>query len=117
MTAERDALVTRVREACERTDAPALAALLHPGVVALIDSGGDLIAETLPVTGADRVIPELLGAVAGAGVTVQAVNGVDGLVVRRGIRVVAIVAFDVADYRVTRVWITLNPLKLRRWNS
>ena len=117
MTVEREALVTRVREACERADAPALAALLHPGVVALVDSGGDLIAETLPVSGADRVIPELLGVVAGGSVAEQAVNGVGGLVVRRGIRVIAIVAFDVADECVTRVWITVNPLKLRRWNT
>lgn len=117
MTAERDALVTRVREACERTDARALAELLHPGVVALIDSGGDLIAETLPVSGADRVIPGLLDLVAGASLATQPVNGVTGLVARRGIRVVGIVAFDVEDGCVTKVWVTLNPLKLLRWNS
>lgn len=117
MNPEREALVTAVAEACERTDARALAALLHPGAVALIDSGGDLIAETLPITGAERVATELLAVVSGAALAVQPVNGVTGLVVRRGIRVVGIVAFDVDAGLVTRVWITLNPLKLQRWNS
>lgn len=117
MNPGRESLVARVAEACERTDARALAALVHTDAVALIDSGGDVIAQTLPVSGADRVTAELLALAAGAATTVQAVNGVTGLVVRRGIRVVGIVAFDVEGDCLTRVWITVNPLKLRRWNN
>ena len=117
MTLERDALLGSVRVACDAADAPALARLLHPSVVALVDGGGDVIAETLPVTGRSAVVAELLRVLDGATLSAQPVNGVAGLIARRGRRVTAIIAIDVGHDLVTRVWITLNPLKLLRWNT
>ena len=111
----RDAVVQRVRAACEHPDARALEALLPPSVVALIDSGGDVIASTRPITGSD-VVPRLLDTLAGASLTVQPVNGVCAIVARRAERVVAIVSFGFEGETITRVWITLSPLKLRGWN-
>ena len=113
---ERDALVERVLHACELRDAPALHSLLSPDVVALIDTGGDLIASTWPLTGTE-VVPRLLDALAGADLTAHPVNGVCAIVARRGIRVTCIVSFGFEGDAIARVWITLSPLKLRRWNS
>jgi len=113
---ERDAVVHQVRDACERRDVPSLHSLLSPEVVALIDTGGDLIASTWPLTG-DEVVPRLLDALDGAGLSVQQVNGVCAIVARRGERVSCIVSFGFEGNRIARVWITLSPLKLRRWNS
>ena len=113
---ERDAVVHEIRLACEREDAPTLHTQLAPDVVALIDTGGDLIASTWPLTG-DEVVPRLLDALDGAGLSVQQVNGVCAIVARRGERVSCIVSFGFEGNRIARVWITLSPLKLRRWNS
>lgn len=112
---ERHAIVQQVLEACERTDVPALHTLLSPDVVALVDTGGDLIASTWPLTGAE-VVPRLLEAIDGLSLSAQQVNGVAAIVGRRGIRVVCIVSFGFEGAGVARVWITLSPLKLRRWN-
>ncbi len=113
----RDTIVHEVRLACERGDTPTLRLLLAPFVVAFIDSGGDVIAQTRPVTGVDRVIHELSALVDAAEVSEQQVNGVRALVARRANHVVGIASMDIADDLVTRVWITVSPLKLQRWNS
>jgi hypothetical protein len=113
--AQRDALVHRVLVVCEHPDAPALQALLSPHVVALIDTGGDVIASTTPITG-PAVADRLLAAVAATELAVQQVNGACALVARRADRVVAIVSFGFQGTEITRVWITLSPLKLRHWN-
>lgn len=113
---ERDAIIHQVLHACERADALTLHTLLPPHVVALIDTGGDLIASTWPLTGAE-VVPRLLGALDGAVLSAQQVNGVSAIVARRGIRVACIVSFGFEGDSITRVWITLSPLKLRRWNT
>ena len=117
MTEERDTLIREIGRACELGDVSATHQLLHPAVVALVDSGGDLIAETEPVVGVIDVAQQLLELCRGASVTAGEVNGVLALIVRRALRVTSVVAFDTAAEHVTRVWITLNPLKLRRWNS
>lgn len=116
MTADRDAVVRAVRVACERPDAPAAAALLAPGAVAWVDSGGDVPAELLPVDDPERIAQLLLSALAGAALAEHQVNGLCALVGRRDGRVTAIVSLDVRAGAVNRVWITLSPLKLRRWN-
>jgi hypothetical protein len=50
-------------------------------------------------------------------VSEQRVNGAPALVVRAASRVVAIVNFGVDGGRITHVWITRSPQKLRRWNA
>ena len=110
-------VVHGVRLACERADAPTLHTLLSPDVVALVDTGGDVIAPTRPVSGVSAVADTMLATLAGADLAEQQVNGVCALVARRGERVVAIVSLAVSHDLVTRVWITLSPLKLQRWNT
>ena len=117
MTDERDTLIREIGRACELGDVSAIHHLLHPAVVALVDSGGDLIAETEPVFGVIEVAQQLLELCHGTSVAAQDINGVLALVVRRALRVTGVIAFDTTAEQVTHVWITLNPLKLRRWNS
>lgn len=111
---EREATVRRIHAACEHPDAGALRALL-PRALALVDTGGDLPAPTDPVTGPD-VARRLIDVLAGADLVVQPVNGACAIVARRSGRVTAIVSFGFDGADVDRVWITLSPLKLRRWN-
>ncbi len=106
--------------ASEVEDARGLAALLHPDVIALVDSGGDLIAPTVALHGADEVIPEAFAALSlrsGSVVSEQRVNGAPALVVRRAGRVTAIVSLGIRRGRVGQVWITRSPQKLQRWNA
>ena len=110
-------VVRAVRQACERGDAQTLHALLEPGVEALVDTGGDLIAPTRPVSGVEAVADTMLATLAGCELAEQQVNGEAALVARRGDRVVGIVSLAVRDDLVTTVWITLSPLKLQRWNT
>ena len=44
-----------------------------------------------------------------------AVNGQPGLVARADGQTLAVLAFDVADGRITRLWSVRNPEKLRAW--
>ena len=115
----REAAVHAFRVASEREDLVALAALLHPDVVALVDSGGDLIAPLDVIRGAPTVTAEALAHLAprpDGVVTEQPVNGVPALVLRRGGRVEAIVSFGFRGRRISHVWVTRSPQKLRRWN-
>lgn len=113
----REAIVHRVRVACEMADAGSLVSLLAPDVSALVDTGGDVIASTTPLHGTDAVGAALLELCAGASVAEQRVNAAPAMVVRRGGRVVAVVSVDVMAGLVQRVWVTRSPQKLQRWNA
>ena len=123
--AEHTAVVHLVRLACAAGDASALEKLFDPGVVALTDSGGRVAAVQHPVTGAAavaRLVCDALspsdGTHAGLrSITEQPVNGQNGLVVRRGTRVCAVLGLGISDARVTDVWLIVNPEKLQRWNT
>ncbi|MGN6502127.1 MAG: NAD(P)H-binding protein [Pseudolysinimonas sp.] len=114
----REALVHRLRLAATRGDRATLRALLHAEAIALVDSGGDVIAPTGASAGRDAVVGELIALLAPASgsVTEHPVNAAPALIVRAGGRVVAIVGVSVSDESVTRVWITRSPQKLQRWN-
>jgi uncharacterized protein YbjT (DUF2867 family) len=114
----REALVHRLRLAATRGDRATLRALLHVEAIALVDSGGDVIAPTAAITGRDAVADELIALLAptSGSVTEHPVNAAPALIVRAGGRVVAIMGMSVSDESVTRVWITRSPQKLRRWN-
>ncbi|MEV0623999.1 hypothetical protein AB0I81_62540 [Nonomuraea sp. NPDC050404] len=45
----------------------------------------------------------------------RSVNGVPGLVAERAGEVTAVASFEIADDRVTRIWVVRNPEKLRPW--
>ena len=108
----RDAVVQAISAALHAGDERALANLMTAPVVAVTDGG--VVGE--PVRGPRRVALGLLAVASGSEVTMQGVNGESGLVVRRDGRVVGVVCFDIPRSKVTRVWLTLNPEKLRHWN-
>ena len=107
-----EGLVHRLRLAAMRGDRATLHALLHLEVIALVDSGGDVIAPTAAITGRDAVAGELIALLAPASgsVTEHPVNAAPALIVRVGGRVVAIVGVSVSAGVVTRVWITRSRL-------
>ncbi len=101
-------------------DAPGLAALMAPDVVALTDGGGVVPTELFPVRGAGDVTELLLRSSAACSqveIVEHPVNGHTGLVVRDAGRVIAIVILNVRARLVCDVWVVLNPDKLRRWNG
>jgi RNA polymerase sigma-70 factor (ECF subfamily) len=118
--ASDEAVIRRAGAAVAQDDRAALGAALTGDVVALVDSGGDLLAPILPVEGREAVVRELLATLSprtGSTVAEQRVNGALALVARRGGRVEAIVSFGLRRRRIERVWIVRSPQKLRRWNA
>ncbi|KDN79434.1 RNA polymerase sigma24 factor [Streptomyces olindensis] len=110
--------VRRVRQAWETKDIAALVDVLDPAAVMTADGGGMAGAVLHPVEGGAR-IAQYMVAIAdkapGLELLERSVNGAPGLVARRGGVVLTVASFDVADGRVTRIWVVRNPEKLRPW--
>jgi hypothetical protein len=47
----------------------------------------------------------------------RTVNGLPGLIARRGGATVTVAAFDVVEDRIVRIWAVRNPEKLRTWTE
>ncbi|MGX1270120.1 RNA polymerase sigma factor SigJ [Streptomyces phaeoluteigriseus] len=111
-------VVRHVKEAWESKDIAALVGLLDPAAVMTADGGGMVGTVLRPVEGGARVA-EYMVAIAdrapGLELLERSVNGVPGLVAQRSGVVMTVAAFDVADGRVTRIWVIRNPEKLRPW--
>ncbi|MEV5840367.1 RNA polymerase subunit sigma [Streptomyces sp. NPDC051985] len=115
----QDRIVHSVRQACADQDTDCLLSLLSRDVIAFFDGGGKVRAQTRPVVGSERVARSLLTLLARHPRTTwcaHPVNGRTGLVARYADQVAAVVGLDVAGSRVVRVWVVLNPDKLRSWN-
>lgn len=128
---EHDRLVTAFRLACEAGDLAALIAVLDPAVVSTSDGGGAVRAARRPVEGAENVARFLLGILAkraDVAIEERLVNGRRGFVVVNGDRrVEAVLQLGVSlaapapaaavepdvPARIDRIWIVLNPDKLR----
>jgi RNA polymerase sigma-70 factor, ECF subfamily len=98
-------------------DLDGLVRVLDPDVVWRADGGGIAPAARRPIHGAHDVARFTLGLVSHAGpdVTyeVAIVNGALGLIVRTDGQPLSVMAFTVADGRITEVDAVLNPEKLR----
>ncbi|MFJ2197602.1 hypothetical protein [Streptomyces violaceusniger] len=117
---EHDALAHAVRRACLSEDAELLASLLCPDATAFFDGGGKVRTLIRPAHGSRRVAHSLLTLLAHrprTTLTTHPVNGRTGLVARYGRQVAAVISLDITDRRVARVWVVLNPEKLRCWNQ
>ncbi|MEV5968008.1 hypothetical protein AB0L70_39950 [Kribbella sp. NPDC051952] len=104
--------------ACTAGSVAALRGMLAPEAVVVSDGGGKVAAELHPTRGADAVarrITEALSRQPGTALSVEAVNGQAGVVLRRAGAVVAVVSLSVAGAKIAAVWIVLNPDKLRHW--
>ncbi|MET9271581.1 hypothetical protein [Kribbella sp. NPDC003557] len=106
----------RFATACRAGSAGALRSVLAAEVVAVSDGGGRVVAAPDPVHGADQVARCVTALVGPETVlTVEAVNGQPGVVLRAVGRVVAVISLKVTGPKVSAVWIVLNPDKLRHW--
>ncbi|WP_344880407.1 RNA polymerase sigma factor SigJ [Nonomuraea antimicrobica] len=119
MTAsERADAARQVKEAWETKDIAALVDLLDPAAVMTADGGGIVGTALRPIEGAAR-IAQYMVAIAdkapGLELLVRSVNGMPGLVAQHAGAVIAVASFEVADGRVTRIWVVRNPEKLRPW--
>ncbi|MEU3364365.1 RNA polymerase subunit sigma [Streptomyces pseudogriseolus] len=116
-----DAVVHAVRRACVTADEETLLSLLAPDASAYFDGGGKIRTLVEPVHGRDRVARSLLRLLDRRPLTTtlaaHSVNGRAGLVVRHDRRVVAVMSLEVAGAEVVRMWVVVNPDKLRHWNT
>ncbi|GGX98219.1 RNA polymerase sigma factor SigJ [Streptomyces hiroshimensis] len=111
-------VVRQVKEAWETKDIAALVGLLNPAAVMTADGGGIVGTALRPVEGGARIARYMV-AIAdkapGLELLERSVNGAPGLVARRAGVVLTVASFDVADGRITRIWVVRNPHKLRPW--
>ncbi|WP_157250935.1 RNA polymerase sigma factor SigJ [Nonomuraea typhae] len=113
---EHDAAVQAFATAATTGDLRALLALLDPEVVWRTDGGGAVTAALVPIVGAEKVARLVLGLVeqwyTGMTADFVEVNGGPGVVVRAGDTVDCVLAFAVADGRITEIDVVRNPAKL-----
>lgn len=112
------AVVHRFAMACRAGSAAAIRSLLAPEVIAVSDGGGQVFTAPGPVRGIAQVaecVSAVLGVHPEMALTVEAVNGQPGVVLRGAGRVIAVVSLKVTGAKVAAVWIVLNPDKLRHW--
>ncbi|GGK98081.1 RNA polymerase sigma factor [Planomonospora parontospora subsp. parontospora] len=117
--AARSADVIRdFKRAWEAKDIGALIGLLAPEATMTADGGGLVSAVLRPIEGGEQIARYAL-AVAGMspGLTIRerTVNGGPGLVAEQDGVITAVMAFEVADDRIARIWAVRNPDKLRLW--
>ena len=115
--AQRSEIVRDFKDAWQAKDINALIALLDPNAVAVGDGGGLVTAELHPVEGGERIARyyiELANRRSDVTLMERTVNGQPGLVAQAD-GDTTVMAFDIADGRITRIWAVRNPEKLRPW--
>ena len=119
-TARQANIVRDFKQAWEAKDIDLLIGLLDPGATAITDGGGRVKAVAEPVEGAVQIARgcvEFASRAPGLKILERAVNGQPGLVAQQDGVTVAVLAFDIADERIRRIWSVLNPDKLRPWTT
>ncbi|MFE3227606.1 RNA polymerase sigma factor SigJ [Nocardia sp. NPDC059228] len=119
-SAVRAEVVRDFKRAWETKDIEALIGLLDPQVIATADGGGLALSFHDPINGGEQVAHAWMEiATRGAAVTLleRTVNGQPGLVAQLDGTIVSVYAFDIADGRITRIWVIRNPEKLRPWTA
>jgi RNA polymerase sigma factor (sigma-70 family) len=119
-TARRAEIVRDFKRAWEARDIEALIGLLDPDATAIGDGGGLVSAELRPIEGGERIaryFADLAVRVPTLTMLERTVNGQPGLVFQRDGVIETVIALDVADGRITRIWAVRNPEKLRTWTS
>ncbi|RMI31279.1 RNA polymerase sigma factor SigJ [Nocardia stercoris] len=117
---ERAEVVRDFKRAWETQDIEALIGLLDPRATATADGGGLAPAFLDPITGAAAIASTWLviaGRNPGFTLRERTVNGQPGLVAEVDGVVVSVYAFQIADGRITRIWVIRNPEKLRSWTA
>lgn len=117
-TTERADVVRDFKQAWETKNIEALVGLLDPQAIATADGGGLALSFLDPINGAEQIAQAWMEiATRGLAVTLleRTVNGQPGLVAELDGTIVSVYAFDIADGRITRIWVIRNPEKLRPW--
>lgn len=117
-TTERAEVVRDFKRAWETADIEALIGLLDPQATATADSGGRALSFHDPIIGGEQIAHAWMRIAArGLPTTLleRTVNGQPGLVAQLDGAIVSVYAFDIADGRITRIWVIRNPEKLRPW--
>ncbi|WP_206488345.1 RNA polymerase sigma factor SigJ [Rhodococcus sp. KRD162] len=115
---EHDRVVRAFAMASGGGDMSLLVSLLAPDVTLVSDGGGRVTAARNPVVGSERVARFIRGITAKAtdlDWSIEPVNGLSGIVIRRSNQVVGVIGLGTADDVVSDIWIVLNPDKLRHW--
>ena len=116
--ARQASIVRDFKQAWEAKDITALIGLLDPDAVASSDGGGQVTALLHPVAGAAdiaRRVVDLLGLAPDLTILERTVNGRPGLILQEAGVTSTVIAFAIADDRITRLWAVRNPEKLRPW--
>lgn len=111
--------IRAIQDACRSGDVAVLAPLLHGDAHLVVDTGGRVAAPESACGRASalQTLALILEAREVATTTIHFINGSAGLALRdRGDRVIGIVSVAVHRRVVHRIWIVLNPDKLRHWN-
>ncbi|MFC3996115.1 RNA polymerase sigma factor SigJ [Nocardiopsis sediminis] len=113
-------IVRNVKQALDAGDIDALIGLLDPGATAIGDGGGRATTVLHPIEGADEIARFLLRiqpVLRQQTLLERTVNGRPGLVAQQDGVTVSVIAFEIADDRITHIWSVRNPDKLRRWTT
>ncbi|MFF3444245.1 RNA polymerase sigma factor SigJ [Streptosporangium sp. NPDC002721] len=113
-------VVSAFRRACESGDIDALVATLDRAVVVRSDGGGKAHAALRPVLGARKAARLFLGLLRrrpDMEFGEEDVNGRPGAVIRQGGVTVAVIATETRGEVLTRMWMVVNPDKLRAWTG
>ncbi|QBS38843.1 RNA polymerase sigma factor SigJ [Nocardia sp. CS682] len=119
-TAELARVVRGFKQAWEARDINALIGFLDPAATAIADGGGQVNAAPRPIEGSEQIaryLADVSGRVRGVTILERTVNGQPGLVTQMNGTVTAVVAFDISDNRIRRIWAVRNPDKLRQWTT
>jgi RNA polymerase sigma-70 factor (ECF subfamily) len=115
---ERERLLFQFGQACADGDMQGLLALFSDDIIAYSDGGGKVSSARNPIFGRDRVARFILGVARkrpeGAVLGWSIVNGQPALVTHVGGEPYSVLAFDIAEGRIRRIFSILNPQKLTR---
>lgn len=115
---EQARVVRDFKQAWESKDIAALVGLLDPDAHLVADGGGLVSALLHPIVGSAEVARYAVGLAErapGLHLVERTVNGEPGLIVQVDGVTTGVVAFRIADGRVSRMWAVRNPEKLRPW--
>lgn len=111
-------VVRDFKAAWEARDINALIGLLDPDASAIADGGGLANAEIDPIHGSEQIARLLIDVADRVPDFIRVerlVNGQPGLAVEQNGVTVTVMAFDIANGRITNIWSVRNPEKLRHW--
>jgi RNA polymerase sigma-70 factor (ECF subfamily) len=116
--AQRARIVRDFKRAWEAKDIEALIGLLDPDATAIADGGGRVDTVLRPIVGSAQIARyavEIAGWIPDLTIVERTVNGQPGLVAQQAGVTVTVIAFDIADGRITQLWAVRNPDKIRPW--